>query len=72
MTDGALGNEWDPSLSHMMIYAQGQQITVLADPDFPDVWRDDPYLPQLQAWAAEAAKTGGYMIVFWRDEVVKI
>jgi hypothetical protein len=29
-------------------------------------------MPQLRAWADEAAVSGGYVIVFWRDEVVKI
>jgi hypothetical protein len=72
MTDEALGHEWEPSQSHMMIYRQGPQITVLADPDFPDLWRGEPYMPQLRAWADEAAVSGGYVIVFWRDEVVKI
>jgi len=72
MTDHDLGEEWEPSRSHVMIYRQGPQITVLADPDFPDVWRQDPYLPQLQSWAEEAARSGGYVIVFWRNEVVKI
>jgi uncharacterized protein len=72
MTDETLGDEWDPARSHMMIYAQGQQITVLADPDRPDLWRREPYINQLQAWSANAAPDGGYVIVFWRDEVIKI
>ncbi|AYD02415.1 hypothetical protein [Neorhizobium sp. NCHU2750] len=72
MTDTGLGEEWEPNRSHVMIYRQGKQVTVLADPDFADLWRHEPYLPQLQAWAAEAAPSGGYVIVFWRDEVVKI
>ncbi len=72
MLDEKLGDEWNPSKSHMMVYGEGQQITVLADPDFPDLWRREPYVSQLRHWAAEAASTGRYVIVFWRDEVVKI
>lgn len=72
MLDETLGDEWKPSISHMMVYGQGRQITVLADPDRPDLWRHEPYISQLQNWAADAAATGGYVIVFWRDEVVKI
>jgi uncharacterized protein len=72
ITDEALGEEWAPSRSHVMVYRQGKQITILADPDRPDLWRSEPYMNQLQAWAAEAATSGGYVIVFWRDEVVKI
>lgn len=72
MTDDRLGDEWDPLTSHMMVYGQGQQTTVLADPDYPDLWRQEPYMSQLEDWAANAAPRGGYVIVFWRDEVVKI
>ncbi|WP_105383073.1 YkgJ family cysteine cluster protein [Neorhizobium alkalisoli] len=68
----ALGDEWEPSRSNMMVYRQGGQITVLADPDFSDQWRHEPYMSQLQAWAAEAAPSGGYVVVFWRDQVIKI
>jgi uncharacterized protein len=71
-TEGDLGPEWEPSRSHVMIYRQGSQITVLADPDQPDHWRHPPYMPQFRQWASKAALAGGYVIVFWRDEVVKI
>lgn len=72
MTREGLGAEWEPARSHMMIYGQGPQITVLADPDHPDHWRREPYRAQLEAWAAQSAQDGGYVIVFWRDEVHKI
>lgn len=72
MLDDGLGPEWEPSRSRMMVYGQGEQITVLADPDRPDLWRHEPYMSQLKGWAADAEPTGGYVIVFWRDEVVKI
>ncbi len=72
MTDEALGEAWEPSRSHMMIYRQGPQITVLVDPDHPDIWRREPYHTQLRAWADEAEPNGGYVIVFWQDDVFKI
>ncbi|WP_440981073.1 YkgJ family cysteine cluster protein [Shinella sumterensis] len=72
MTDPALGADWDPSRSHMMIYRQGPQMTVLVDPDHADIWRRDPYCAQLQAWAAEGAPVGNYVIVFQQDDVFKI
>ncbi len=72
MTREDLGAEWEPARSHLMIYGQGPQITVLADPDQPDLWRREPYHGQLKAWAGEMAPAGGYVIVFWRDEVHKI
>ena len=72
MTDDALGEAWEPSRSHMMIYRQGPQITVLVDPDHPDIWRREPYHTQLRAWAEGAAPQGGYVIVFRQDDVFKI
>lgn len=72
MTSEDLGAEWEPARSHMMIYGQGPQITVLADPDHPDLWRSEPYHAQLKAWAKGSEAAGGYVIVFWRDEVHKI
>lgn len=72
MTDEALGEVWEPSRSHMMIYRQGPQITVLVDPDHPDIWRREPYHAQLRVWADEAEPKGGYVIVFWQDDVFKI
>ncbi|WLR91499.1 hypothetical protein [Shinella zoogloeoides] len=72
MTDASLGEVWEPSRSHMMVYRQGPQITVLVDVDHPDIWRREPYRSQLQAWADEAEPEGGYVIVFWQDDVFKI
>lgn len=72
MTDEKLGEEWNPSRSHMMIYRQGPQLTLLVDPDHPEIWRREPYHTQLLAWAAESEPTGGYVIVFWQDDVFKI
>ncbi|WP_097140873.1 YkgJ family cysteine cluster protein [Rhizobium subbaraonis] len=72
MTDEALGEEWEPARSHMMIYRQGPQITLLVDPDHADIWCSEPYHTQLQAWASESEPTGGYVIVFWQDDVFEI
>ena len=72
MTDEDLESAWEPTRSHMMIYRQGPQITVLVDPDHPDIWRSAPYHAQLEAWAAAAEPNGGYVIVFQKDDVFKI
>ena len=56
----------------MMIYRQGPQITVLVDPDHPDIWRSEPYHRQLRAWADAAELDGGYVVVFCQDDVFKI
>lgn len=72
MTDNRLGPEWEPAKSHMMIYTQGPQITVLVDPDYPDSWKAEPYALQLKQWAGNAENNGGYMIVFVGDDVFKV
>ncbi|MCF6368413.1 hypothetical protein [Rhizobium halophilum] len=72
MKSNELGPEWDPTIAHMMIYEQGPQTTVLADPDFPDVWRQAPYADALANMAANAEMSGGYVIVFVGDDVFKI
>ena len=72
MVDETLGEAWEPSRSHMMIYRQGPQITVLVDLDYPEIWRSELYHAQLRAWAREAEPMGGYVIVFWQDDVFKI
>lgn len=72
ITNDTLGPEWEPSISNMMVYRQGQQITVLVDPDNSPKWNREPYLGQLRRWAAESARDGGYVIVFAGDDVAKI
>lgn len=72
MTNDRLGAEWDPSVANMMVYGQGQQITVLVDPSHSSAWKQQPYAAQLRQWAAEAGESGGYVIVFSGDDIVKI
>lgn len=71
-TDGNLSPVWDPTISGMMAYRQGAQITVLVDPDHPQVWRNEPHRTELSRWAKDAAESGGYVIVFCGDDVFKI
>ena len=72
MTKPDLPEEFDPLTSHMMIYEQGAQVTVLVDPDFPDAWRAEPHHGRLRQWAAAVEPKGGYVIVFVGDEVYKV
>ncbi|MDR6817826.1 hypothetical protein J2X76_003002 [Neorhizobium sp. 2083] len=72
MTDPDLSDDWQPFRSKMLVYDQGPQLTVLVDPDHPDVWKHKPYFSDLQAWAEAAEARGGYLILFCGDSVVKI
>jgi len=72
ITDASMSPAWEPSLAHMMVYAQGPQITVLVDPAYPDVYMQEPYREDLQQWAAEIDASGGFVIVFVGDTAIKI
>jgi hypothetical protein len=67
-----VADHWQPQRSHMLVYAQGAQLTVLVDPDHPSAWRAQPYFSDLQDWAKGAEEAGRYVILFCGDEVVKI
>ena len=67
-----LGEHWNPVHSHMMVYVQGPQVTVLVEPDHAKIWRQPPYHAELTNWASELQKGGGYIIVFAGDVVTKI
>ena len=72
MTDPAMPDHWQPLRSHMLVYEQGPQVTVLVDPDHPDVWLQAPYSAELQRMAETAEERGDYVILFCGDEVKKI
>ncbi len=72
MTDASMSEIWAPTISHMMVYNQGPQITVLVDPDHEAIWANAPYLQEIEGWALQAEPSGGYVIVYFGDHVTKI
>lgn len=68
-TDATLGPEWEPSVSRMMMYAQGPQLTVLVEPEAGEIWREAAYLGWLEAKARALKPQGGYVVVYAGDEV---
>lgn len=72
ITDISMPAAWNPAVAHMMVYAQGPQITVLVDPAYPDAHRQAPYREDLQQWATEIDASGGFVIVFVGDMAIKI
>ncbi|WP_226951323.1 hypothetical protein [Rhizobium terrae] len=72
MTDGSLADHWQPLRSHMLVYEQGPQLTVLADPDHPGAWRKEPFASDLLRWTEEAERNGRYVVLFCGDDVTKI
>jgi hypothetical protein len=56
-----LGPEWQPERSKIVlqsvVVADGHQgLSVHADPDYPESWRQPPYYTQIKGWAAKAAQ----------------
>lgn len=72
MTDPGVPEAWQPLRSKMLVYQQGPQLTVLVDPDHPDIWKREPYFSDLNNWAETAGSRGDYVILFCNDSVVKI
>jgi hypothetical protein len=68
-TDPTLGNEWEPRQSQMMMYGQGPQLTVLVEPEAGSIWREAPYLGELQARARALKPMGGYVVVYAGEDV---
>jgi len=68
-TDATLGPEWEPSVSRMMLYGQGPQLTVLVEPEAGAIWREERYLGWLEARARALKPQGGYVVVYAGEEV---
>jgi hypothetical protein len=57
MEDPALGPEWKPSKSKMMLaHLAEHQLSVHVDPGATGVWRQEPYFSQLAAMAKTGLK----------------
>ena len=48
-----LGEEWRPSICHMVITTLPDRQLVMVDPAHPEVWRGEPYITTLRHWATQ-------------------
>ncbi len=53
MLQATLDEAWRPSTARFMMKNSRNQLFVLADPNAPDAWRQEPYFSNLQAWSAQ-------------------
>ena len=66
LVDPALGEEWRPSRSHIMLVTEAgvNRIAAHVDPARPDSWRRQPFHRTLRSWAAAAARVRGQVVVY--------
>jgi hypothetical protein len=59
----ALGEEWKPTTSHLVLgyMAEADVVLIYTDPDHPGVWRREPYLSRIRKWAASDT---GYVLIW--------
>lgn len=65
LTSTAIGEEWNPRRSRIVLAAQldGQRLVASVHPDRPNAWRREPYYSQLKAWARAAIAHKGQVVV---------
>ncbi|MFC0284652.1 hypothetical protein ACFFJB_13745 [Camelimonas abortus] len=66
---GFLGDEWRPDRCKMVLYTEhgGARLVVQTDPGAGPVWRREPWLGQIRAWAAAAAASRRQVMVMTGD-----
>jgi Fe-S-cluster containining protein len=64
-----LDEGWKPAKAKFLVNyeARSNRIAIHADPDRPDAWRVEPFHSTIRAWARNAAREGGSVIV-WRGD----
>jgi hypothetical protein len=55
-----------------MMYTQGPQLTVLAEPEAGALWKEAPYYGWLEAKARALKPVGGYVVVYVGEEVTVV
>lgn len=69
---GQLDERWKPAKAKFLINFEerANRIAIHADPDRPDAWRKEPFIGTIRDWARNAARGGGYVIVWAGREAV--
>jgi hypothetical protein len=67
-----LGDQWQPHLSHFVLYLDGPQLVVNVDSEHPGAWRRQPYRDAIRAWAARGLTEGLQIVVKTGRQVTAI
>ncbi|HUU85486.1 MAG TPA: hypothetical protein VM243_18460 [Phycisphaerae bacterium] len=74
LENAALGDEWKPTRSKMVLYFidEGARLVAHVDPGTPDAWRRRPWHDQLRAWALRGIRNGPNVVVQIEDRVIAV
>jgi hypothetical protein len=70
--DHRIGHGWRPTTSHMVVYQQRANVLVLVDPAYPDAWKRQPYLSELEQCAAKLSPLDGFVSIFVKSQRVAV
>lgn len=72
--NASLPEIWRPAHSHMVMSFDPEtlRVDVLVDPDYPDVWRRQPFYEQIKVIAQNALRGLGYLIVWQGREAIAV
>ncbi|MCC6315206.1 MAG: hypothetical protein IT337_14475 [Thermomicrobiales bacterium] len=69
----ALGEEWRPSRSKIVLYlVDGERLVAHVDVGSPAAWRSEPYYGQLKSWARQGMRGGPKVVVRVGERLVAI
>ncbi len=68
----ALGEEWKPTTSHLVLgyMADADIVLIYTDPDHAAAWRQEPYYSRIKTWAAGTER--GYVLIWESARVLAL
>ena len=65
MQDPSFGPEWKPDKAKFVVYIQanGSNLQIAVDPNFPNAWTKPPFFAQIKKWAVDGAERGEFVFV---------
>jgi len=72
LMEPALGPEWKPDVSHIVLRIIGKTLTAHVDTAEPRAWLREPYYSTLRMWARSGAETGNRVLVSINPRIIQI
>lgn len=68
--DPLLEEKWRPDNAHFVMVRRDNELTIIADPSFPDAWRREPYYSLFKSVAARKSRPFTLVLVRARNRVM--